>query len=67
MIRGIAGDLVEKVDLFDQFVNKKTGKKSQAYRINYRSMDRSLTNEEVDKIQWNVREELVKRLKVELR
>ncbi len=58
---------MEKVQLFDEFVNKKTGKKSQAYRVTYRSMDRSLTNEEVNEIQWKVRDDLVQRLKVELR
>jgi phenylalanyl-tRNA synthetase alpha chain len=58
---------VEKVELFDQFHNKKTGKKSQAYRVNYRSMDRNLLNKEVDEIQEKVREALVKKLNVELR
>ena len=63
----MAGDLVERVELFDEFENKKTGKKSQAYRVTYRSMDRSLTNEEVDKIQENVRDQLKSKLLVELR
>ena len=40
MIRTAAGDLVEKVELFDSFTHPKTGAKSQAYRIIYRSMDR---------------------------
>ncbi len=67
VIRNIAGDLVEKVELFDEFYNKKINKKSMAFRINYRHMDRSLTNEEVDEIQIKVRQELVHKLKVELR
>lgn len=67
VIRNIAGDLVEKVELFDEFYNKKINKKSMAFRINYRHMDRSLTNEEVDEIQIKVRQELVDKLKVELR
>lgn len=67
LIRGIAGDLVERVELFDQFENKKTGRTSHAYRVTYRHMDRSLTNEEVDAIQESVREQLASKLQVTLR
>jgi phenylalanyl-tRNA synthetase alpha chain len=67
LIRNEAGDLVEKVELFDQFTNKKNGKTSHAYRVSYRSMDRSLTNEEVDTIQTRVRQNLADKLLVELR
>jgi len=58
---------VEKVELFDEFYSKKLNKKSMAFRVNYRHMDRSLTNEEVDEIQVKVRQELVQKLKVTLR
>jgi phenylalanyl-tRNA synthetase alpha chain len=58
---------VERVELFDQFTNKKTGRSSQAYRVTYRSMDRSLTNEEVNDIQEKVRDKLVGQFQVELR
>eukprot|EP00598_Pedospumella_elongata_P001756 CAMPEP_0184969192 /NCGR_PEP_ID=MMETSP1098-20130426/2011_1 /TAXON_ID=89044 /ORGANISM="Spumella elongata, Strain CCAP 955/1" /LENGTH=403 /DNA_ID=CAMNT_0027490929 /DNA_START=166 /DNA_END=1375 /DNA_ORIENTATION=- len=64
LIRDIAGDIVEKVALFDQFDNKKTGRTSHAYRIEYRHMDRSLTNEEVNEIQQKVRDQLESKLKV---
>jgi len=47
IIRTTAGDLVERVQLFDEFTHPKTGKASQAYRVTYRHMDRSLTNAEV--------------------
>lgn len=67
LIRNIAGDIVEKVALFDQFTNKKTGRTSHAYRVTYRHMDRNLTNEEVDVLQAQVRAELVKQLGVDLR
>lgn len=67
LIRTVAGDIVEKVELFDQFTNKKNGKTSHAYRVIYRHMDRNLTNEEVDEIQFTVRSELVNKLNVTLR
>jgi len=60
MARGIAGDLVEETKLIDEFTNKKTGKTSKAYRITYRSMDRSLTNDEIDAMQDQLRDDVVK-------
>jgi len=35
-VRGIAGDYAESVTLLDKFDNKKKGKTSHCYRINYR-------------------------------
>jgi phenylalanyl-tRNA synthetase alpha chain len=67
IIRGVGGDLVEKVRQIDEFIHPKTGKVSHTYRIEYRSMERSLTNEEVDRIQLVVRERLVEDLNVQLR
>lgn len=60
------GDYVEKIELIDEFENK-IGRKSQCYRITYRSMDRSLTNEEVDVVQFAVRDKLARVFDVELR
>ena len=40
VIREVAGDLVEKVQLFDQYRNEASGRTSHAYRILYRHMDR---------------------------
>eukprot|EP01126_Amoeba_proteus_P048035 TRINITY_DN5531_c0_g1_i2.p1 TRINITY_DN5531_c0_g1~~TRINITY_DN5531_c0_g1_i2.p1 ORF type:complete len:351 (-),score=59.88 TRINITY_DN5531_c0_g1_i2:242-1294(-) len=67
LVREVGGDLVEEVKLIDQFIHPMNDKRSLCWRINYRSMDRSLTNEEVDKLQFNLRTELAKRFKVELR
>eukprot|EP01039_Chlorochromonas_danica_P007973 gene7973-8794_t len=67
LIRDVAGDIAEKVEQFDEFTHPKTGRKSQAYRIVYRHMERSLTNEEVDEIQAQVRKLAEEKLKVTLR
>ncbi|EPS44993.1 hypothetical protein H072_1006 [Dactylellina haptotyla CBS 200.50] len=67
LVRGVGGDLVEDVKLIDEFTNKKTGRKSMCYRINYRSLERTLTNDEVDKLQEKVRSTLTEKLGVELR
>ena len=66
MARGIAGDIVERMELIDEFTNPKKGKTSKCFRITYRSMDRSLTNEEVDALQDELRDTVVN-LGVEIR
>jgi phenylalanyl-tRNA synthetase alpha chain len=51
----------------DRFQHPKTGRESRCYRILYRSMDRSLTNQQVNVLQEQVRRDVVQRLGVELR
>jgi phenylalanyl-tRNA synthetase alpha chain len=67
VIREIAGDMVESVRLLDEFTHPKTGRTSRCYRINYRNMDRNLTNAEVDAWQADVRAALVSQLGAALR
>lgn len=65
VVRDIGGDLVEKVEKIDEF--EKKGRKSRCYRIHYRSMDRSLSNEEIDVLQVKLRQAVPEKLGVALR
>lgn len=50
-IRDLGGDLIEHVELLDKYENKKKfgdGKVSYTFRITYRSLERTLTNKEVN-------------------
>lgn len=67
VVRGVAGDLAESVTLVDQFVHPKTKRESNCFRITYRSMARSLTDEEINELQSKVRDIMVEKLEVELR
>lgn len=67
IVRSVAGDAVEDVKLLDQFTHPKTGRKSMCYRINYRSLERTLTNEEANKFHDAVAKQLVEKLGVEIR
>eukprot|EP00924_Labyrinthula_sp_SR-Ha-C_P001219 augustus_masked-scaffold_7-processed-gene-17.43-mRNA-1 protein AED:0.13 eAED:0.13 QI:0/-1/0/1/-1/1/1/0/391 len=62
VIRGVGGDLIESVSLVDEFFNTKVNQKSKCYRITYRSMERNLTNEEIDTLQFIVREKIEQNL-----
>ncbi|KAJ7046789.1 phenylalanyl-tRNA synthetase [Mycena alexandri] len=67
VVRDVAGDLVEDVQKIDSFVHPKTSRTSLCYRINYRSMDRSLSNEEANEIQAQVVDRLRQQFGVEIR
>ncbi|KAF8964691.1 hypothetical protein BDZ97DRAFT_2005612 [Flammula alnicola] len=67
LVRDTAGDLVEDVKRIDHFIHPKTNRTSLCYRINYRSMDRSLSNEEVNQVQNQVISRLKEQFAVEIR
>ncbi|KAK4135653.1 FDX-ACB-domain-containing protein [Trichocladium antarcticum] len=67
VVRDVGGDTVEDVQCVDEFTHPKTGRRSMCYRINYRSLDRTLTNAEANDMHDRVVRELVERLGVEIR
>ncbi|KAI9804769.1 MAG: hypothetical protein M1825_001137 [Sarcosagium campestre] len=67
IVREVAGDVAEDVRLLDEFKHPKTGRRSLCYRVNYRSLERTLTTAEANAFHDGVREKLVERLGVELR
>jgi phenylalanyl-tRNA synthetase alpha chain len=53
IVREIGDELIEEVKLIDEYEDEKrfgVGKKSYAFRITYRHLDRTLTNEEIDAV-----------------
>jgi len=66
VVRSICGDLVEEVKLIDKFESS-DDRVSHCYRILYRSMDRTFTNDEINIIHSKVADSVVNQLSVILR
>ncbi|CED83805.1 phenylalanyl-trna synthetase [Phaffia rhodozyma] len=67
IFRDIAGDMVESVEKFDEFVHPKTGRRSLSYRVVYRSMERTLTNTEVSELHSKVNDALIAKFGITIR
>lgn len=63
----VCGEWVECVEKIDSFKHPKTGRVSCAFRIDYRSMEKTLDNAEVNEIQEKLRQQTADKLKVTLR
>ena len=69
-VRELASGLVEQVELLDKYENAEKfgeGKISYAYRITYRSLDRTLTSEEIDQVHKKLEGETAKIFKATVR
>ena len=67
MVRSIGGDLVEQVELMDEFEHPKKKRVSHCYKIVYRHMHRTLTQQEVNDIHRKIEEAARAELNVEVR
>lgn len=70
LVREIAGDLVEEITLLDKYENDAkfgSDKMSYAFHIVYRSIERTLTSEEVDVLHKKIEEETGSKFNAEIR
>jgi len=70
IVRDYADNLIEEVKLLDEYENEEKfgkDKKSYTFRIVYRSSERTLTNEEINKIQEEIRQKTEQDLNAVLR
>ena len=70
IIRDLGNNLIEEVKLLDEYEDEEKfgkDKKSYTFRIIYQSLERTLTNEEINKIQEEIRKKTEKDLNAILR
>ncbi|KAI9720497.1 MAG: hypothetical protein M1828_005668 [Chrysothrix sp. TS-e1954] len=67
IVRMVAGNLVEDVRLVDEFKHPRKRRESKCYRINYRSMDKTLENEQINQLHLDICNRLTQDMGVEIR
>jgi len=67
LVRSEGGDLVEQVTIVDNFTHPKTKRTSHCYRIVYRHMEKTLTQDEVNLIHKKIEKAASKKLGVTIR
>jgi len=70
IVRHLGGDLVEELKKLDEYSDEEKfgpDKKSYTFRIVFRSNERTLTNEEINKIYQEIERMVVKELKAKIR
>lgn len=69
MVRDVGGGLVRSIGVFDLYRGQQVqeGKKSLAYRVEYRSDEKTLKDEDVSLIHKNIQDALVKKLGAQIR
>ena len=68
-IKRVGGNLLKRIEIFDLYegANIEENKKSIAYSLEFESIDRTLTDDEINEIMNKIVENLEKKLKAELR
>lgn len=69
VMKKAAGNLLESIELFDEYrgQNVPEGQRSLAFRLIYRTLDRTLTDTDIDPVQQKVRDALLSKFSVTLR
>lgn len=67
LVRTVAGELVETVELIDVFEYAKQQKSSHCYRLTYRHMEKVMTQQEVNEVHMKISSEATNRLGVQIR
>lgn len=67
LVRELGGELIEQVMLVDAFKHPKHQRVSHCYRLYYRHMEKTLTQQEVNVLHKEIEKKVVEQLNVDLR